>query len=885
MYDAPMTKITIDDLGWIAPDAARLDEQRFGTRAALLSRAARAGLPVPPAFVLPVETPDDPGAGLTAAALERLNELSPEPLAGPPTEPPAPVSVRASPVGPGRGAVQAILNIGASGAGLAALTARCGARAARDLNRRFLQSYGVAVMGIDEERFEDALCALMRDAGVEAEADLDSAHLARLSAVYAGILDGAGGLPEDPAVQVRAALAAAAASWASPRARRRREARGIEADAPLARIVQVMAPGLGEGGTDGAGVARMRDPTTGAPGLNGSYLANAQGNEVVAGPRASGPLTRARREDPGPGAPSLEELAPEAVAQLARIGAEVEARLGDAYGMEFTLSNGAVRLLDLTPLKCSARAAVRIAVDLADAGAIGRDDALMRIGPSLVEEHLHPIVDPDAARDAIGRGLPASPGAAAGKLVFSPDAAERAATGGERVVLALVETGPEDIGGMHAADGVLTVRGGMTSHAAVVARGLGKPCVAGARDMTLNRAGRTLTAADGRVFREGDVVTVDGGEGWILSGRVATIEPEITGAFAKLMSWADAERRLDVRANADTARDADIALGFAAQGVGLCRTEHMFFQDRRIAAMRRMILAGNEEERRAALDRLKPVQRDDFHDLFVRMKGLPVVIRLLDPPLHEFLPREQAEIDELAKELAIAPGQVRARAMELAEFNPMLGNRGCRIGIAWPEIYRMQLGAIFEAVCDAAGETGEAAKPEIMIPLVSAVREFDLLKREVENAAADAAAKSGRAPDYAIGVMIETPRACLRAGDIAALADFLSFGTNDLTQMLYGLSRDDAGRFIPNYVARGVFAHDPFERIDEEGVGEIMRIAIKRARERAPNVAVGLCGEHGGEPASIDFCHRAGFDYVSCSPFRIPVARLAAAQAAVRARR
>ncbi|MEM0945684.1 MAG: putative PEP-binding protein, partial [Pseudomonadota bacterium] len=482
-----------------------------------------------------------------------------------------------------------------------------------------------------------------------------------------------------------------------------------------------------------------------------------------------------------------------------------------------------------------------------------------------MDDHLHPSISPTAKRDLIGQGLPASPGAASGPLVFAPDRAEAAAAEGRPSLLALVETSPEDIRGMHAASGVLTVRGGMTSHAAVVARGLGTPCVVGAKDLTLDISARTLTTRDGRVFQEGDVLTVLGGEGQVLAGAVPTVQPEITGAFATLMDWADGTRTMGVRANGDTARDAQTALGFAAEGIGLCRTEHMFFQDGHITAMRRMILADSAEERCEALARLLPMQTADFVQLFVALQGQPVVVRLLDPPLHEFLPHGDAELAEVAAEIGVPLATIRARANELTEFNPMLGKRGCRIGIAYPEIYEMQARAVFEAACEAAARTGSPVVPEIMIPLISAVRELELLKIHIERSAEYVRAAWGKMVDYTIGVMIETPRACLRAGDIARHCDFLSFGTNDLTQMLYGLSRDDAGRFMPEYVSREVFPHDPFHRIDEEGVGEIIRIAIGRARDAKPDISIGLCGEHGGYPTSIDFCQRAGFDYISCS--------------------
>ncbi|MDT8345899.1 MAG: pyruvate, phosphate dikinase, partial [Thermohalobaculum sp.] len=796
------------------------------------------------------------------------------------------LAVRPSAEGGAGGVVPAILDIGARGTALAALAEARGERVAHDLHRRLVQSYGATALGIEGEDFEYALYDAMKLRGVESETELDAAALADLTRTCLRLIEDEAGepVPEDPRGQLDRSIAAMVRAWSGARARARRLARGLREDAPLALIVQAMALGLGPG-VSGAGIAHTRDEATGARRLTGRFLEQAQGEEALMGLRTPSVLTVIERLDQGLREPALEERCPEATVALAEAARRLERALGEAFSLDFTIDRGVLHLLEVRPARRSARAALRIAVELADAGAISRDAALMRIDPAALDQHLHPMIDPDAVRDRIGQGLPASPGAASGALVFSPDAAETAAAAGRPAILALVETSPEDIRGMHAARGVLTVRGGMTSHAAVVARGLGTPCVVGAKTLTLDRKAGELRARDGRAFRAGDIVTVDGSTGEVLAGAVPTVPPEISGAFARLMEWADAARRMGVRANADTAEDAQVARGFGAAGIGLCRTEHMFFKRGRISAMRRMILADTTADRRAALDELLPMQRDDFTELFAEMPGNPVVIRLLDPPLHEFLPRGEAEIAELAEALGLSAAVVRARVLELSEFNPMLGNRGCRIGIAYPEIYEMQARAIFEAALEAGARAGRAVVPEIMLPLVSAVRELIVLKAHIEGVADAVRAERGTMVDYRVGVMIETPRACLRAGEIADAAAFISFGTNDLTQMVYGLSRDDAGRFMPDYVARGVYAHDPFHSLDLEGVGEMMKIAAERARAHAPGISVGLCGEHGADPASVDFCERAGFDYVSCSPYRVPIARLAAAQAAIRARR
>ncbi|MEM8843083.1 MAG: PEP-utilizing enzyme, partial [Pseudomonadota bacterium] len=643
------------DLGWIGPGGEVLDAAVFGTKAALLSRAACVGVPVPPAFVMPEALLEE--ERLEATLREAVARLSAG-LEGPPL-----LSVRASSRGSGSDVVPAILNIGASGDAMPELIARHGPRVAQDMRRRLIQSFGVGALGVEEEEFEYALFDLLRELGVEAESDLDAGQLADLAETCLRLIDDATGaaFPEDPCDQLVRAVREIARAWHAPRARLRRMSRGFDEDAPLALMVQVMAIGLGTGRSSGAGVAHPRDPATGAARMSGRYLVNAQGGEAMMGLRTPSVLCRWEREEKQLREPSLEEGDPAATAELASISQRVERELGEVFSLDFTLAGGSVQILELYQLKRSARATVQIAVDLAEAGAITREEALLRTGPGVIDEHLHPTIDPAAKRDVVGQGLPASPGASSGPLVFSPRAAEQAAELGEPALLALIETSPEDIRGMHAATGVLTVRGGMTSHAAVVARGLGTPCVVGAQNLTLNVEEKTLKAPDGRIFREGDVITVDGGEGQVLAGAVPTLMPEITGAFATLMSWADAARRLDVRANADMGSDAETALGFAAHGIGLCRTEHMFFQDHRIAPMRQMILADGEADRRAALDKLLPMQRGDFMELFTQMRGMPVVIRLLDPPLHEFLPHGTGEMEEMARELKVPVDKIRAR--------------------------------------------------------------------------------------------------------------------------------------------------------------------------------------------------------------------------------
>ena len=859
----------------IGPGGAE-DAARYGRKAANLSRLAGLGMPVKPGFAVAAEVVSDL-ADRGAAALGPGFEAA---LAG--LAPGALLALRASPGRKEWGGPATLLNLGASVEGL---EPRIGPRAARDATRRLIHAFAVHVGHADPEAFEYALHDLLKAHGADSEHDLDADQLDELIETFLDLHEEETGdpFPASPAAQLAAAMGAMARTWSSTSARLLRVSRGGPEQGGLALIVQEMALGLGAG-LSGAGRAAFRSERSGAPGLEGRMLFQAQGNDALAGLRTPRLIGAAERGEAGVRDPSLEEAAPEIADQLRALGAKAERAFQDAMTLEFTLEDGALFVLGAEPTRRSARASVRISVDLAKTGAITEEDAVLRVEPRTLSELLHPTIDPRAPRDRIARGLPASPGAASGPIVFSAEAADAAAARGVPAVLVRVETSPEDIRGMHSAAAVLTVRGGMTSHAAVVARGLGTPCVVGCSGLSLDLEARELTAPDGRVFREGDQITVDGASGEALAGAAPTVQPEFSGALAELMGWADRLRRMRVRANADTAQDARVALGFAADGIGLCRTEHMFFEKGRITPMRRMILADREEDRRAALDVLLPMQRADFIGLYRVMQGRPVTIRLLDPPLHEFLPHPDEEIDDLAEVTGLSLRQLRRRIADMQEFNPMLGKRGCRLGITMPEIYQMQARAIFEALAQSWTD-GPLVRPEIMIPLVSARREASLIRRDIDQIAASVAEETGKGFSYKVGVMVETPRAALRAGDLAGDMDFLSFGTNDLTQMSYGLSRDDAGRFMRDYVNAGVFQEDPFHSLDVEGVGELMMIARDRARETRIDIPLGLCGEHGGDPASIRFCEAAGFDYVSCSPFRVPIARLACAQATVLQRR
>ena len=831
----------------ITPDAP-ITEESHGARAKCLQRLIQLGMPVPRTLALPFDAVRLIAAGQlpdTAAMLARFGSG-------------ALVSVRPSSQNGAWGGPGSLLNIGMNNARHAELSAAHGAAAASALYLRFVQNYSTHVARLDPDLFETAGTpeTALRNALRAFETEMDEPF------------------PQDPAHQLAQVLRSMARAWEGTSARLLRQARGAPADAGLGLVVQQMALGIGRG-ESGAGVIQFVDSATGAPQITGRYLGQSQGRDAVA-EGAEGALYLTR----DPRGPSLEERCPEVFETLAAFGDACRARLHEEMQIEFTLEDGALQVLDAVRVARNSRAAVRIAVKLGEDGIISRAEALQRIAPRALSELLHHQVDPHGARDLLARGIAASPGAACGRIVFSSNAAQASAARGEACILVRRETTPEDIRGMHAASGVLTERGGITSHAAVIGRGLGLPCIVGATGLRIDAHARTLTTSDGRCLAEGDMITLDATCGEVLAGAADLLEPAVDESFRTLMRWADAVRDIGVRANADTPADARIARDFDAEGIGLCRTEHMFFEDDRLTVMREMIFADTAEDRRAALDRLLPMQRADFTHLFEIMQGTPVCIRLFDPPLHEFLPHGREGLRNLAEALDKPLSEITRRAEALSEFNPMLGMRGVRLGITMPEIYDMQARAIFEATIDAS-HNGDPVVPEIMIPLVSAKREVELVKARIDAVAASVRTERGRSFDYRLGVMVETPRAALRAGDIAQHTDFLSFGTNDLTQMTYGLSRDDAGRFMSSYVQAGVYPEDPFQTLDIDGVGELLHIAAERGRSARPELVLSVCGEHGGNSESIAFCRAAGFDYVSCSPFRVPVARLAAAHLAI----
>jgi len=872
-------------------DPRQKDKKVTGGKGANLAVMAEIGLPVPPGFTIATEEcltylaggADFPQAlrDQVAEALRHVERTVGKVLGDP--EDPLLVSVRSGAAISMPGMMDTVLNLGLNDATVEGLARTSGdPRFAWDSYRRFVQMYSDVVLGVDHGLFEEALEIVKEDTGFYSDTELEAEHWQKLVAEYKAIVERELGqpFPQDAQAQLWGAIAAVFDSWDTERAKIYRRLNDIPHDMGTAVNVQAMVFG-NMGDTSATGVAFTRDPSTGEKAHYGEWLVNAQGEDVVAGIRTPQYLTRARREAAGADKPSMEEAMPEAYAELARVFDLLEAHYADMQDIEFTVQQGKLWLLQTRNGKRTAKAALKMAVDMVGEGLIDRKQAILRIDPMALDQLLHPTLDPDAARDVMTTGLPASPGAASGKIVLDAETAESWAQRGEKVILVRVETSPEDIHGMHAATGILTARGGMTSHAAVVARGMGRPCVSGASQVSISRDARTLRIGD-RELKEGDVITLDGSNGQVMAGEVATIEPELAGDFGTLMEWADEHRRMRIRTNAETEQDCRMARQFGAEGIGLCRTEHMFFDAGRISAVRQMILAEDEKGRRAALDKLLPEQRADFHAIFTVMVGLPCTIRLLDPPLHEFLPNEEAEFAELADATGLGVDHLRRRAAELHEFNPMLGHRGCRLGITYPEIYEMQARAIFEAVCDVAKESGEAPLPEIMIPLVATRRELEILRALVDRVAEEVFERAGRRVDYLVGTMIELPRAALMAGQIAQHADFFSFGTNDLTQTTLGVSRDDSARFLGPYVDRGIFPRDPFVSLDIEGVGELVSMAVERGRETRGDIKLGICGEHGGDPASIGFCEQVGLDYVSASPYRVPIARLAAAQASLR---
>ncbi|HEY0130523.1 MAG TPA: pyruvate, phosphate dikinase, partial [Allosphingosinicella sp.] len=783
------------------------------------------------------------------------------------------------------GMMDTVLNLGLNDSTVQGLAAISGdPRFAWDSYRRFIQMYSDVVLGLDHGAFEEALEIAKEDKGVHLDTELEAKDWERLTARYKALVEEQLGrpFPEDVHEQLWGAVGAVFGSWQSDRAKTYRRLNSIPGDWGTAVNVQAMVFGnMGE--TSATGVAFTRNPSTGERAYYGEYLINAQGEDVVAGIRTPQYLTLAARQAAGAKAASMEESMPEVFGELARVFDLLERHYRDMQDIEFTVERGRLFMLQTRSGKRTAKAALRIAVDMAEEGLITQEEAVLRVDPQALDQLLHPTLDPAAERRVIAKGLPASPGAASGAAVFDADSAEKRAGLGEKVILVRVETSPEDIHGMHAALGILTARGGMTSHAAVVARGMGRPCVSGAGTVSIDYKARTMRAGAIEV-REGETITIDGSSGEVMLGAVATVQPELVGDFGTLMVWADAHRRLRVRTNAETPLDCRTAREFGAEGIGLCRTEHMFFDAERIANVRQMILAADETGRRAALLKLLPAQRADFEEIFRIMAPLPVTIRLLDPPLHEFLPHSEDEFAEVAAGAGVGVEALKRRVAELHEFNPMLGHRGCRLGITYPEIYEMQARAIFEAAVAVAREGGQAPIPEVMVPLVATRAELSIIKALVDRTAAAVFEEQGASVGYLVGTMIELPRAALRAADIAGEAEFFSFGTNDLTQTTLGVSRDDAGRFLTHYVEKGIFDRDPFVSIDEDGVGELIALAAERGRGARPGLKLGICGEHGGDPASIAFCEKTGLDYVSASPYRVPIARLAAAQAALRAR-
>ena len=862
----------------------------LGGKGANLAEMANLGLPVPPGFTITTEVctyfydhgktyPDDLAPAIHAA-LATMGGVVGHHFGD--EDDPLLVSVRSGARASMPGMMDTVLNLGLNDRTVEALAKRAGnPRFAYDSYRRFIQMYSNVVLNVDHHAFEEILEDFKDRKGYSLDTDLTADDWRGMVTAYKAKVAELRGepFPQDPMAQLWGAVGAVFGSWMNPRAETYRKLQGIPASWGTAVTVQSMVFG-NMGDTSATGVAFTRNPSTGENALYGEFLINAQGEDVVAGIRTPQNITEVARIEAGSEKPSMEKALPEVFAEFQHMTVLLEKHYRDMQDMEFTVEEGKLYMLQTRSGKRTAKASLKVAVDMANDGLITREEAVARIDPAALDQLLHPTIDPKAERKVVATGLPASPGAASGEIVFNSEDAEIAKAAGHKVILVRVETSPDDIHGMHVSEGILTTRGGMTSHAAVVARGMGKPCVSGAGTVRVDYKAGTMTSG-GQTFRKGDIITLDGGTGQVMAGAVAMLKPELSGEFATLMGWADSLRRMGVRANAETPQDARAAREFGAEGIGLCRTEHMFFDEDRIIAVREMILAEDEPGRRNALAKLLPYQRSDFAALFEIMSGLPVTIRLLDPPLHEFLPHTDAEIEEVATAMGVPPEKLRRRAAELHEFNPMLGFRGCRLAIAFPEIAEMQARAIFEGAVAAKKKTGEVVTPEVMVPLVLGKAEFDIVKAVIDRMARDVATETGETVPYIVGTMIELPRACLRAAEIAETAEFFSFGTNDLTQTGLGISRDDAASFLGPYTAKGILPHDPFVTIDRQGVGEFVEIGAERGRRTRPDIKLGICGEHGGDPASIAFCESVGLTYVSCSPYRVPIARLAAAQAAL----
>ncbi|MBK8173828.1 MAG: pyruvate, phosphate dikinase [Rhodospirillales bacterium] len=866
------------------------DKNLLGGKGANLAEMSSLGIPVPAGFTIstevctyyyansqtyPPDLRDQVSGGL--AHVEKIMSAKFGATEGPLLL----VSVRSGARASMPGMMDTVLNLGLNDTTVLNLVKLTGdERFAYDSYRRFIQMYSDVVLGVGKHEFEVLIDEYKEKVGKTYDVDMTADDWKALIEQYKAEIQKAIGkqFPQDPTEQLYGAVGAVFGSWMNKRANTYRKLNNIPDHWGTAVNVQAMV--FGNMGEDSAtGVCFSRNPSTGENLFYGEYLVNAQGEDVVAGIRTPQPISLAEKKAIESDLPAMEEGLPSLYKELVAIRDRLEDHYHDMQDMEFTIQKGKLWMLQTRNGKRTAAAALRIAVEMCKEGVIDKKEAVKRVDPAQLDQLLHPMIDPKAPKESLGKGLPASPGAASGQVVFTADEAEEWAKAGKKVMLVRIETSPEDIGGMHVSQGILTTRGGMTSHAAVVARGMGIPCVAGAGDLRIDYKAKTLTSGN-TVLNEGDVITIDGSTGAILKGDVPKIQPALTGDFGTLMGWVDEIRKLKVRANAETPLDAKTARNFGCEGIGLCRTEHMFFDPKRIIHVREMIVANTETERRVALDKLLPYQRDDFIQLFTIMTGLPVTVRLLDPPLHEFLPHTDADMAEVAKAAGKTVEDVKAKASQLHESNPMLGHRGCRLGITYPEIYEMQCRAIFEAVVDVK-KKGETVLPEVMIPLVAIKNEFDRLKEMVDRVAKETMEKSGTTFEYMVGTMIELPRAALIADQIAEGAQFFSFGTNDLIQTTFGLSRDDAGPFLVQYQDRGVIPNDPFQVLDQEGVGQLVQLAAERGRKTRPDIKLGICGEHGGDPSSVDFCHSVGLDYVSCSPYRVPIARLAAAHAAM----
>jgi pyruvate,orthophosphate dikinase len=862
----------------------------LGGKGANLAEMSNIGLPVPPGFTITTEVctafyendrqyPD----GLkeqVEAALEKIGQSVGMNFGE--KENPLLVSVRSGARASMPGMMDTVLNLGLNDETVEGLAKRSGdERFAYDSYRRFIQMYCDVVLGVEHYNFEEILEYYKEEQEYDLDTELTADDWKDVITRYKARVDEELGkpFPQDVKEQLWGAIDAVFGSWRNRRADTYRRLHNIPESWGTAVNVQAMVFG-NMGDSSATGVAFTRNPATGEKAVYGEFLVNAQGEDVVAGIRTPQSLSKAARIAGGDKKPSMEEEMPAAYGELVAVFRRLEEHYKEMQDVEFTVQEGKLWMLQTRSGKRTAKAALKIAVEMVGEGLIDERMAITRVEPGALDQLLHPTLDPEADREILTKGLPASPGAASGEVVFSSDEAAKLKQDGHDVILVRVETSPEDINGMHSAVGILTSRGGMTSHAAVVARGMGRPCVSGAGALRIDYQAETMTVS-GETVKKGDIITIDGGTGEVMKGRVPTLQPELSGDFATLMEWADTHRRMKVRTNAETPTDAKTARKFGAEGIGLCRTEHMFFEANRITHVRQMILAKDEAGRREPLSKILPVQRDDFRQLFEIMHGLPVTIRLLDPPLHEFLPKTDEEIAEVAEDTGMPAADLRRRLMELAEANPMLGHRGCRLGITFPEIYEMQARAIFEGALEAGKKTGEHVIPEIMVPLVAMKAELDFLKARIVAVAEEVSKEHGAEIEYHVGTMIELPRAALMAGEIAETAEFFSFGTNDLTQTTFGISRDDAATFINDYLQKNLIAQDPFVSLDLDGVGELVKIAAERGRKTRDGIKLGICGEHGGDPSSIYFCEEVGLDYVSCSPYRVPIARLAAAQAAL----